>query len=28
MVTYLDAQTAPLKNTGQIRLHGAEGFQA
>ncbi|MEL6921955.1 MAG: type I methionyl aminopeptidase [Pseudomonadota bacterium] len=26
MVTYLDAKIAPLKNTGQIRLHGAEGF--
>ena len=26
MVTYLDAAIAPLKNTGQIRLHGAEGF--
>ena len=28
MVTYLDAQSAPLKNTGQIRLHGPEGFEA
>ena len=28
MVTYLDAQSAPLKNTGQIRLHGPEGFAA
>ncbi len=26
MVTYLDATVAPLKNTGQIRLHGEEGF--
>ena len=26
MVTYLDAATAPLRNTGQIRLHGPEGF--
>ena len=26
MVTYLDAATAPLRNTGQIRLYGAEGF--
>ena len=23
MVTYLDATTAPLRNTGQIRLYGA-----
>ncbi len=28
MVTYLDAATAPLRNTGQIRLHGADGFAA
>ncbi|MEO1701897.1 MAG: type I methionyl aminopeptidase [Pseudomonadota bacterium] len=27
MVTYLDAKIAPLKNTGQIRLHGEDGFQ-
>ncbi|WP_425418272.1 type I methionyl aminopeptidase [Oricola indica] len=27
MVTYLVAETAPLKNTGQIRLHGEEGFE-
>src|SRR5690606_36387506 len=26
MVTYLDAATAPLRNTGQIRLYGEEGF--
>lgn len=26
MVTYLDAEAAPLKNTGQIRLHGPESF--
>lgn len=26
MVNYLQADTAPLKNTGQIRLHGEEGF--
>ena len=26
MVTYLDAETAPLRNTGQIRLYGPEGF--
>ena len=26
MVTYLDADTAPLRNTGQIRLYGEEGF--
>lgn len=26
MVTYLDAAVAPVKNTGQIRLHGEEGF--
>ncbi|ESW88103.1 methionine aminopeptidase [Mesorhizobium sp. LSJC268A00] len=26
MVTYLDATTAPLRNTGQIRLYGEEGF--
>lgn len=28
MVNYLDAETATLKNTGQIRLHGEEGFAA
>jgi methionyl aminopeptidase len=28
MVTYLDAEQLPLKNTGQIRLHGAAGFEA
>ena len=27
MVTYLDAATAPLRNTGQIRLYGADGFE-
>ncbi|MEM9999480.1 MAG: type I methionyl aminopeptidase [Pseudomonadota bacterium] len=27
MVTYLDASIVPLKNTGQIRLHGEEGFE-
>ncbi len=27
MVTYLDADTAPLRNTGQIRLYGPEGFE-
>lgn len=27
MVNYLDAATAPLKNTGQIKLHGEEGFE-
>ncbi|RVA62227.1 type I methionyl aminopeptidase, partial [Mesorhizobium sp. M7A.F.Ca.CA.001.08.1.1] len=26
MVTYLDAATAPLRNTGQIRLYGEDGF--
>lgn len=26
MVTYLDATTAPLKNTGQIRLYDEAGF--
>jgi methionyl aminopeptidase len=26
MVTYLDAATAPLRNTGQIRLYNAEAF--
>ena len=26
MVTYLDAASAPLRNTGQIRLHGPENF--
>lgn len=28
MVTYIDAATAPLKNTGQIRLYGPEDFAA
>ncbi|MEL6435737.1 MAG: type I methionyl aminopeptidase [Pseudomonadota bacterium] len=27
MITYLDAHIAPLKNTGQIRLHGEDGFE-
>ncbi|MGB7430929.1 MAG: type I methionyl aminopeptidase [Ahrensia sp.] len=27
MVTYLDANVGPLKNTGTIRLHDAEGFE-
>ena len=27
MTTYLDATTAPLRNTGQIRLYGEEGFE-
>ena len=27
MVTYLDAATAPLRNTGQIRLYDAEAFE-
>ncbi|MBN9066114.1 MAG: type I methionyl aminopeptidase, partial [Rhizobiales bacterium] len=27
MVTYLDAATAPLKNTGQIRLYDEAGFE-
>jgi len=27
MVTYLDAATAPLRNTGQIRLYGEDGFE-
>ncbi|MDK9695256.1 MAG: type I methionyl aminopeptidase [Siculibacillus sp.] len=27
MVTYVDAATAPLKNTGVIRLYGAEAFE-
>ncbi|MFD1696735.1 type I methionyl aminopeptidase [Roseibium aestuarii] len=26
MVTYIDAATAPLKNTGQVRLYGREDF--
>ena len=26
MTTYVDAATAPLKNTGAIRLYGADGF--
>ena len=28
MVTYLNADEAPARNTGQIRLHGPEGFEA
>lgn len=28
MVTYIDATLAPLKQTGQIKLYGAEGFEA
>lgn len=28
MVTYIDATQAPLKQTGQIKLYGAEGFEA
>ena len=27
MVTYIDATSAPMKNTGQIRLYGPEGFE-
>ena len=27
MTTYVDAATAPLKNTGAIRLYGPEGFE-
>jgi methionyl aminopeptidase len=27
MVTYVDAATVPLKNTGAIRLHGDDGFE-
>jgi methionyl aminopeptidase len=27
MVSYLDAELAPLKNTGQIRLHGRSAFE-
>ena len=27
MVTYLDAATAPLRNTGQIRLDGEDAFE-
>ncbi|MCV0397010.1 MAG: type I methionyl aminopeptidase [Rhizobiaceae bacterium] len=27
MVTYLDADVAPLKNTGQIRLYGPDAFE-
>lgn len=27
MVTYIDATTAPKKNTGQVRLYGPEGFE-
>jgi methionyl aminopeptidase len=27
MVTYLEAELAPVKNTGQIRLYGEEGFE-
>ena len=26
MVTYLEADTAPLRNTGQIRLYGEDAF--
>ncbi|MDP2734240.1 MAG: type I methionyl aminopeptidase [Hoeflea sp.] len=26
MVTYIDAASAPMKNTGQIRLYGPDGF--
>lgn len=26
MVNYIAAETAPIKNTGQIRLHGEQGF--
>ena len=28
MVSYLEARLAPLRNTGQIKLHDAEGFAA
>jgi len=27
MVTYIDAATAPLKNTGQVRLYGPDDFE-
>ncbi|MCM2293602.1 type I methionyl aminopeptidase [Allorhizobium sp. BGMRC 0089] len=27
MVTYIEAATSPLKNTGAIRLYGADGFE-
>jgi methionyl aminopeptidase len=27
-VTYVDAAIAPIANTGQIKLHGADGFEA
>ena len=27
MVTYLEASASPLKNTGQIRLYGEDGFE-
>ena len=27
MVTYLEADSAPIKNTGQIRLYGEDGFE-
>ncbi|MBO0344891.1 type I methionyl aminopeptidase [Roseibium sp. CAU 1637] len=27
MVTYIDATTAPMKNTGQVRLYGPEDFE-
>ena len=27
MVTYVDAASAPLKNTGQIRLYGPDDFE-
>jgi methionyl aminopeptidase len=26
-MTYIDALTAPVRNTGQIKLYGAEGFE-
>ncbi|MDP3523232.1 MAG: M24 family metallopeptidase, partial [Hoeflea sp.] len=27
MVTYIDAASAPMRNTGQIRLYGPDGFE-
>ncbi len=27
MVSYIDATTVPLKNTGQIHLYGADAFE-
>ena len=27
MVTYIDAASAPMRNTGQIRLYGQDGFE-